>query len=497
MHTRTKSRAAIGQYKLGRLLGQGEFGKVKFAEDTHGGGAVAIKLIDKTSIQQQGLAMQVKREIVALRRVRHPNVLKLHKVLSTSSHICLVLELLDGGEMYDVVVGAAGASQGPAGGLLERVARRYFYQLLAAVAACHAQGVCHRDVKLENLMLDGKDNLKLCDFGLCQVADATAAAAHAQGEAAHAEGGNTASAPAHEPHIPPPSPAAARRLLPRTGTAEGLRFGAAQPTILVKTTCGSPHYIAPEVLRDGTSGTKAGYDGRLSDMWSCGVVLHAMLLGKLPFSAPNVAALFAEIESSTLDFSTGRAATLSPEARALLRHLLERDPELRPDATEAMGSTWLRPEAEAKIEEANANASAAAATGRASRVSRREADAADRQRTLRTSLAPQNPYTKANYYEGEAEGQLSLQQTQARPSPSTGQRVLSEAGTGERDTATDLTKALFRAVMAEDLAEIGQLLERGASLEEKNAAGLTAAGLAAERNKRKALALLVSSSQSK
>ena len=111
MHTRTKSRAAIGQYKLGRLLGQGEFGKVKFAEDTHGGGAVAIKLIDKTSIQQQGLAMQVKREIVALRRVRHPNVLKLHKVLSTSSHICLVLELLDGGEMYDVVVGAAGASQ--------------------------------------------------------------------------------------------------------------------------------------------------------------------------------------------------------------------------------------------------------------------------------------------------------------------------------------------------------------------------------------------------
>ena len=62
MHTRTKSRAAIGQYKLGRLLGQGEFGKVKYAEDTHGGGAVAIKLIDKTSIQQQGLAMQVKRE---------------------------------------------------------------------------------------------------------------------------------------------------------------------------------------------------------------------------------------------------------------------------------------------------------------------------------------------------------------------------------------------------------------------------------------------------
>jgi carbon catabolite-derepressing protein kinase len=158
-----KSKSLLGKYELGRLLGRGTFAKVYLARPVAGGEPVAVKVIDKAQVLgTAGMAPRVLREVTAMRRLCHPNVLRLHEVLATRARIYLVMELAPGGELLSRLAAL------PQRRLPERAARRVFAQLVDALAYCHARGVAHRDVKPQNVLLDAALLPKLADFGMAK-----------------------------------------------------------------------------------------------------------------------------------------------------------------------------------------------------------------------------------------------------------------------------------------------------------------------------------------
>ncbi|VVB13540.1 unnamed protein product [Arabis nemorensis] len=238
------------RYEVGRLLGQGHFAKVYYGRSVLSNESVAIKMIDKDKVIKYGITDQIKREISVMRIVKHPNVVELHEVMATKSRIYLVLEYCKGGELFNKVA---------RGKLREDVAWKYFYQLINAVDFCHSRGVYHRDIKLENLLLDDNDNLKVADFGLSAVAECKG------------------------------------------------------PDGLLHTGCGTHAYLSPEII------SRKGYDGVKSDIWSCGVVLFVLLVGYLPFYDSNRTEMYRKIGKAQFKCPRG----FSLEAKRLLYKMLD------------------------------------------------------------------------------------------------------------------------------------------------------------------------------
>jgi serine/threonine protein kinase len=164
--SKKQGKSLLGKYELGRLLGRGTFAKVYLARPVAGGEPVAVKVLDKAEVMgTAGMAPRVLREVTAMRRLRHPNVLRLHEVLATRAKIYLVMELATGGDLLSRLAAL------PRRRLPEHAARRVFVQLVAALAYCHARGVAHRDVKPQNVLLDADGSLKVSDFGLSALPD--------------------------------------------------------------------------------------------------------------------------------------------------------------------------------------------------------------------------------------------------------------------------------------------------------------------------------------
>lgn len=157
-----KGSILMQRYELGRMLGQGTFAKVYHARNLKSGQSVAIKIIDKEKVLRVGLIDQIKREISVMRLVRHPNVVQLYEVMASRTKIYFAMEYVKGGELFNKVA---------KGKLKEDAARKYFQQLIGAVDYCHSRGVYHRDIKPENLLLDEYGNLKISDFGLSALAE--------------------------------------------------------------------------------------------------------------------------------------------------------------------------------------------------------------------------------------------------------------------------------------------------------------------------------------
>ncbi|KAH6806663.1 Protein kinase superfamily protein [Perilla frutescens var. frutescens] len=245
----------VGKYELGRTIGEGTFAKVKFAQNTETGENVAIKVLAKSTVLKHKMVDQIKREISIMKIVRHPCIVRLHEVLASQSKIYIVLEFVTGGELFDKIVHH--------GRLSENESRRYFQQLIDAVSHCHSKGVYHRDLKPENLLLDSRGKLKISDFGLSA--------------------------------------------LPKKGVD------------LLHTTCGTPNYVAPEVLSD------RGYDGAAADIWSCGVILYVLMAGYLPFEGTDLPSLYNKINAAQFScpywFSLG--------ATSLIHKILDPNPEMR------------------------------------------------------------------------------------------------------------------------------------------------------------------------
>ncbi|XP_063428968.1 MAP/microtubule affinity-regulating kinase 3-like isoform X6 [Mytilus trossulus] len=206
----------IGKYRLIKTIGKGNFAKVKLAKHVPTGREVAIKIIDKTQLNPSSL-QKLFREVRIMKMLDHPNIVKLFEVIQTEKTLYLVMEYASGGEVFDYLVAH--------GRMKEKEARAKFRQIVSAVQYCHQKHIVHRDLKAENLLLDGDMNIKIADFGFSN------------------------------------------------------EF---VPGNKLDTFCGSPPYAAPELFQ----GKK--YDGPEVDVWSLGVILYTLVSGSLPFDGQNL-----------------------------------------------------------------------------------------------------------------------------------------------------------------------------------------------------------------
>ncbi|XP_069470593.1 serine/threonine-protein kinase SIK3 isoform X2 [Ambystoma mexicanum] len=148
--------ARIGYYELERTIGKGNFAVVKLATHIVTRVKVAIKIIDKTQLDEENLK-KIFREVQIMKTLCHPHIIRLHQVMETERMIYLVTEYASGGEIFDHLVAH--------GRMAEKEARRKFKQIVAAVHFCHCRNIVHRDLKAENLLLDANLNIKIADFG--------------------------------------------------------------------------------------------------------------------------------------------------------------------------------------------------------------------------------------------------------------------------------------------------------------------------------------------
>jgi serine/threonine protein kinase len=262
----------VGKYELGKTLGSGSFSKVKLGVDEQGN-QYAVKIIDKAQLAREHMEEQLKREIAVMKMLNHPNVVKLYEVMQTQNNIYLVLELVTGGELFERIVTAKRFD--------EDTGRKFFQQLVVGLHYCHKQGVAHRDLKPENLLLSDKDQLKIMDFGLSNM---------------------------------------------QKGGVKEQNSGS-----LLNTVCGTPNYVAPEVLKE------QGYNGITADVWSCGVILFVMLAGYLPFDDPNMNHLFNKIERG--DFRMAKHFT--DPAKDLIGKMMVVDPMQRITLDQILSHPWF------------------------------------------------------------------------------------------------------------------------------------------------------------
>jgi len=208
-------------YKIESVIGQGNYSKVRRGRNKATGEKVAIKIISKSKLSPEDLA-DLKNEIDILKQVDHPNIVKLVDVYEDAKNFSLVMELMRGGELFDVLMEREQFS--------EKEARDIIAPIIDAINYLHSLGIIHRDIKPENLLFSSKDIetavIKVADFGFARFVQ------------------------------------------------EEDKDG------LATTVCGTPNYVAPEVLEQKPYGTPC-------DSWSIGVVLYILLCGCPPFSGDD------------------------------------------------------------------------------------------------------------------------------------------------------------------------------------------------------------------
>ncbi len=232
----------FGDYVLGQTLGEGEFGKVKLGWKKDGSSQVAIKLIRRETVASNPTRLpKIYREISILRELAHPNIVRLHEMVETERHIGIILEYASGGELFDYILNHRY--------LKDPAARRLFAQLVSGVGYLHKKGIVHRDLKLENLLLDQNRNIIITDFGFANTFDP-------QDDLSDEIEYNLS----NKDFV--------RKFKLDRLDARGMRRGD-----LMQTSCGSPCYAAPELVVSDSL-----YTGRKVDVWSCGVILVSRIL---------------------------------------------------------------------------------------------------------------------------------------------------------------------------------------------------------------------------
>ncbi|KAJ3673410.1 hypothetical protein LUZ60_006784 [Juncus effusus] len=258
------------RYEVIKDIGSGNFGVAKLVRDVKSKELFAVKFIERG----QKIDEHVQREIMNHRSLRHPHIVRFKEVLLTPTHLAIVMEYAAGGELFERIC--------TAGRFSEDEARFFFQQLISGVSYCHSMEICHRDLKLENTLLDGSTapRVKICDFG------------YSKSSVLHS-----------------------------------------QP----KSTVGTPAYIAPEVL------SRKQYDGKIADVWSCGVTLYVMLVGAYPFEDPDDPRNFRKTITRILSvqYSIPDYVRVSLECKHLLSMIFVGNPEQRITIPEIKNHPWF------------------------------------------------------------------------------------------------------------------------------------------------------------
>jgi serine/threonine protein kinase len=286
-------------YDIRDTIGAGNFSEVKLGVSLETGKKYAIKIIDKTKfVMQPNFKQCIKEEIDILTRVKHENVIYIKEVFETKRIIYMVLELVEGGELFNHIVNNQRLS--------EPEARYLFRQIVEGVHHLHSRGIVHRDLKPENLLL-----------------------AHRKGPA--------------PPGAAPTSPFIVK--ISDFGLSKVLGFD--KMSQKMGTVCGTPQYLAPEVIMHAS--TKEGYQAHI-DMWALGVILFVMLCGYAPFDDSNQASLFDQIRKGQYTFDERYWSNISAEAKDLVTRLMCVDPTKRISSADALQHPWLRKDKEEGVQ---------------------------------------------------------------------------------------------------------------------------------------------------
>lgn len=213
---------------IGKQIGHGAYATVRIAFDKDLNKKVALKIYDKSKLGEPQRQLSVQREINLMGKLSHPNIVKLHDTFDTKRHVVLEMEYIQGMSLH-------GYLKSKSNRRLEEVeAKRLFLQILSGIEYCHSKSITHRDIKLENLLLDEHNNVKIIDFGFSTC-------------------------------------------IPNTKK--------------IRIFCGTPSYMSPEIV------SRKEYAGPPADVWALGVLLYAMLCGTFPFKGSNDKELYRRINS--------------------------------------------------------------------------------------------------------------------------------------------------------------------------------------------------------
>uniref|UniRef100_A0AAQ5ZL36 Serine/threonine-protein kinase DCLK2 n=1 Tax=Amphiprion ocellaris TaxID=80972 RepID=A0AAQ5ZL36_AMPOC len=262
------------RYKVGRMLGDGNFAVVRECVEHSTGREYALKIINKGKCR--GKEHMIQNEVAILRRVKHPNIVLLIEEVDTYNELYLVMELVKGGDLFDAITSANRYTERDASGML--------YNLANAIKYLHSLNIVHRDIKPENLLVyehaDGSKSLKLGDFGLATVVDGP-----------------------------------------------------------LYTVCGTPTYVAPEIIAETGYGLKV-------DIWAAGVITYILLCGFPPFrgSSDDQEVLFDQILMGQLEFPLPYWDNVSETAKELIRSMLEVEVDQRYTSLQVLEHPWVTDE---------------------------------------------------------------------------------------------------------------------------------------------------------
>jgi len=260
------------EYKLGDQLGEGVFSVVRECKENETGTSYAVKVVTKSQLTEEDKKVLFD-EINILQELNNPNIIRLHQVVKESTYLYFVMERMCGGELFDRIVKKTYYN--------EKEARDVCYILFSALAYCHKNRITHRNVKPESLLLISEtddSSMKLSGFGFAKKAP----------------------------------------------TEHSL-----------KTQCGTPSYVAPEILEDKPYGTQA-------DMWSLGVTVYILLGGYPPFIEENQRVLFDKIRKGQYEFHEMYWEYVSSEAKDLISSLMDTNPDTRLTAERALQHPWMK-----------------------------------------------------------------------------------------------------------------------------------------------------------
>lgn len=262
--------AAITDFDLVHLLGSGGVGNVWYGVERETGRAFAVKIIEKHQIMGQTSIARVLAEREIMTRLQHPFIVNLHYAFQDDTRIFFVLDYKSGGDFYKMM------KQIPNRKMDEADARFYAAEILLALEYLHTNGITFRDLKPENVLVSEEGHICVADFGLAVVQQHNAR---------------------------------------NTG---GLRKTGLGGLTVQKTVCGTPEYMAPEVIRED------GH-GKMVDYWALGVMIYEMLFGKTPWAGLNATDMFFSVLTKSIPFPS----TVSKPAKKLIESLMMKDPHHR------------------------------------------------------------------------------------------------------------------------------------------------------------------------